>query len=115
MLRFCLYSALLLFVACSDSAAPNDAMTSTPDVKIAECGAIGMACGSGCPDGFDCIGGACAPVHGDCGGFAGAECQDTSLVCTYSTGSSAGICMQADEKACMCAIAPNALSDCTQP
>jgi len=112
------YAALLVLVAiaaCGDSTAPTDATTKMPDVNIAACGAIGMPCGNGCPRPLDCITNACAPVRGDCGGFAGAACQDTSLTCAYPTGSSAGICMQPDEKACLCAIAPNALGDCAAP
>lgn len=91
---------LLLFVITACGAHDDDA-----------CGDIGKACGT-CPTGFECIANACAPVRGDCGGFAGSPCQDTSLTCTYPTGSSRGICMQADEKTCLCTIAPNVLSDC---
>ena len=108
----------LLFVgiaACGDFAPMSDATTAMPDVNIAACGSIGAPCGTGCPSPLECINNACAPVRGDCGGFAGAQCQDTSLACTYPVGSSGGICMQVDEKACVCAIAPNALADCMAP
>jgi hypothetical protein len=101
--------------ACGESSKPQSDAGVMPDVNLNTCGAIGAACGVGCADGFECITNACAPVRGDCGGFAGAECQDTSLVCTYPTGSSGGICMRDDEKACLCAIAPNAVQDCLQP
>jgi hypothetical protein len=106
---------IVWIAACDDSTAPGDASSSTPDVNKAACGPIGMPCGNGCPSGFECVHSACAPVRGDCGGFAGADCQDTSLTCTYPMGSSGGICMRADEKACMCAIAPSALGDCVPP
>jgi hypothetical protein len=106
---------LLGITACGDGTRSSDATTSMPDVNIAACGAIGTPCGTGCPSALECIGNACAPVRGDCGGFAGAQCQDTSLTCTYPTGNSAGICMRADEKACLCAIAPGVLGDCMAP
>jgi hypothetical protein len=100
-------------VACSDSGSTPDAKP--PDVNIGACGAIGSACGNGCPSGFECINNACAPMHGSCGGFVGAVCQDATLTCTYPASSSAGICLRPDEKDCMCAIAPTALSDCPEP
>ena len=106
---------LFIVVACGDPASPSDATTSKPDVNIAACGSIGTACGNGCPNGLECHTNACVPVRGDCGGFAGAQCQDTTLTCTYPTGSSGGICMRESEKACVCTIAPNALGDCTPP
>ncbi|HEX5062440.1 MAG TPA: hypothetical protein VFV99_23875 [Kofleriaceae bacterium] len=107
---------IVLLAACSDSGAPADATTARPDVDVAACGSIGMACTTTCPAGLECIStNVCASVRGDCGGFSGAMCQDTSLTCTYPTGSSAGHCMRDDEKACLCAIAPNALGDCMQP
>jgi hypothetical protein len=108
---------MVLFAGCSDPAAPRvDATTMRPDVDIVACGSIGMACTNTCPNGLECIAtNVCAPVRGQCGGFAGAECQDASLACTYPTGSSGGLCMREDEKACLCAIAPNALGDCVQP
>ena len=103
------------FAACGDPAPVSDATTSKPDVNIAACGAIGSPCGGGCPADLGCVSSVCVPMRGDCGGFAGAQCQDTSLTCTYPAGSSGGICMRADEKACVCAVAPNALGDCMQP
>jgi len=113
-----LCTAMLLVVgsiACGESTSPPADAVTTHDVNVAACGAIGMACTNSCPNSLECVTNACASVRGDCGGFAGAACQDTSLTCTYPTGSSAGICMRADEKACLCAIAPNALGDCAPP
>jgi hypothetical protein len=101
---------LLMFVgvaACGGSAPATDAATS--------CGAIGAPCGAGCPNALECVNNVCVPVLGDCGGFAGAACLNTSLTCTYPVGNSGGICMQQDQKACVCAIAPNALGDCMAP
>lgn len=92
-----------------------DALTVPPDVNIAACGDIGSACGTGCPSDLECIDTVCAPMRGSCGGFAGEPCQDSTLTCTYPAGSTAGICMRAEEKACLCAIAPGALDDCTSP
>ncbi|HEY5926412.1 MAG TPA: hypothetical protein VIV11_32220 [Kofleriaceae bacterium] len=106
---------LVGFAACGDSAPTSDATTGKPDVNLPACGAIGSPCGGGCPNGLECVSNVCAPVRGDCGGFAGAECQDTSLTCTYPMGSSGGICMRQDEKTCVCAIAPDALGDCMPP
>jgi hypothetical protein len=105
---------LFVFVfvfACSDSGGAPDAKP--PDVNIGACSAIGSSCG--CPSGFECINNACAPMHGSCGGFVGAVCQDATLTCSYPAGSTAGICLRPDEKDCMCAIAPTALSDCPEP
>jgi hypothetical protein len=102
-------------VACGESSQPPSDGSKTPDVNTAACGSIGMACGNGCPNNLECHSNVCLPVRGDCGGFAGAQCQDTSLTCEYPSGSSAGICMNADEKACVCAIAPNAIGGCTSP
>lgn len=96
---------VVVIAACGHSAPAADANT---------CGAIGTACGAGCASGLECVENVCVPVRGDCGGFAGAQCQDTSLTCTYPRGSSGGICMRPDEKACVCAIAPSALGDCVQ-
>jgi hypothetical protein len=110
-----LVALMLGCVACGQPAPlPSDG-SKTADVNTAACGSIGAACGNGCPSNLECHSNVCVPVRGDCGGFAGASCQDTSLTCTYPTGSSAGICMNADEKACVCAVAPNALGDCTPP
>ena len=107
--------AVALLVACDSTSPRSDGASMIPDINVAACSPIGMRCTTGCPSGFECINDACAPVRGDCGGFAGADCQDTSLVCTYPTGSSGGICMRSDEKACVCAISPSSLSDCAQP
>jgi len=117
MMRRMRWLIAILLCACSDGAAPHaDAPTTHPDVNVAACGAIGMACTTTCPNNLECISSnVCAPVRGSCGGFAGAMCQDTSLTCVYPTGSSAGHCMRSDEKECLCAIAPNAAADCMQP
>jgi hypothetical protein len=108
------YVIALALVACGESSpAPSDGITH--DVNTAACGSIGMQCTTTCPSGLECTHDVCMQVRGDCGGFAGAPCQDTSLVCTYPTGSSAGVCMRTDEKDCVCAIAPTALGDCMAP
>jgi hypothetical protein len=105
-----------MLFACDGTEPHGDGNMAHPDVNIAACGAIGMACTTTCPSGLECISSnVCAPVRGDCGGFAGAQCQDTTLTCTYPTGSSAGHCMREDEKACLCAIAPSSIGDCTGP
>lgn len=106
--------AMLVLVACNDGALPNaDAPTTHPDVNLAACGAIGMTCTTSCPTGLECISSnVCAPVHGSCGGFAGAMCQDTSLECVYPRGNSAGVCMNDNDKACLCAIAPSSIGGC---
>ena len=106
--------ALLVLVGCNDGALPHaDAPTTHPDVNLAVCGAIGMACTTTCPTGLECISsGVCAPVHGSCGGFANAMCQDTSLTCVYPQGSSAGDCMTDNDKACLCAIAHDKVGGC---
>jgi hypothetical protein len=107
---------LLLFIGCGESTPPpSDGTATTPDVNTAACGSIGTQCTTSCPNGLECVNNACASVRGDCGGFAGAACQDTTLVCTYPQGSSAGLCMRKEEKDCLCAIAPSALGDCMQP
>ena len=103
---------VVLIAACGGPKASTDAAPS--DVNISACGSIGKACGAGCASGLECVENVCMPVRGDCGGFAGAPCQDTTLECTYPMGSSGGICMRPDEKACVCAIAPTALGDCVQ-
>lgn len=109
---------LLLAAACGDDGGGGgaiDAQSVPPDVDIAACGAIGSACGTGCPGDLECVENVCAPMRGTCGGFAGEECEDSALTCAYPQGSSAGICMRPDEKACLCAIAPAALGDCVTP
>lgn len=101
---------------CGESSPPPSDGVTTHDVNTAACGSIGAQCnGNTCANGLECVNNACASVRGDCGGFAGAACQDRLLICTYPTGSSAGICMRQDEKDCLCAIAPTALADCMQP
>ena len=106
---------LALLIGCGESTPPRSDGTTAPDVNIGACGTIGRACGAGCANGLECVSNVCVPKRGDCGGFAGAPCQDATLVCTYPTGSSAGLCMSKDEKDCVCAIAPSALGDCIQP
>ena len=115
---FQLVLVLLLAAACGDDgggSGATDAQAVPADVNIAACGAIGSACGTGCPGDLECVEDVCAPMRGTCGGFAGEMCQDHALTCTYPQGSSAGICMLPDEKACLCAIAPAALADCMTP
>jgi hypothetical protein len=112
----CLLPLLLVAAAaaCGDDAPGDGGRTDAApvDVDVSSCGTIGTSCSAGCTGNLECVDGRCLPVRGDCGGFAGAECQDASLLCTYPTGSSGGICMSAAEKACVCAIAPMAVSDC---
>lgn len=104
---------LLAAAGCGDDAAPSrDGGTSSPDVNISVCGAIGTSCSDECPSGLTCINDACMPVRGDCGGIVGTACFDPAWICTYPAGNSGGICMEPDEKACACATAPNALGDC---
>ncbi len=93
-----------------DANTPDDA--TTIDVNPTLCAPIGMVCDASCPSPLECVHNRCVPVRGDCGGIVGAECQDTSLVCTYPQGSSGGICMQPDEKECVCSVAPGVLADC---
>lgn len=83
-----------------------------PEASPPECGAIGTPCGASCPADLECVGDVCVPVRGQCGGFAGAECQDATLTCTFPAGNSGGICMTNEAKACTCAVAPETLSDC---
>ena len=111
MTRRSLYAVLVVAIA----ACGDDTSSTKSDANLAQCGSIGMACSGACANGLECINGHCAPMRGDCGGFAGAECQDTSLTCAYPAGSSGGICMRPDEKDCLCAIAPSTLGDCPQP
>lgn len=109
---------VLLATACGDDegGAAIDASPVPPDVDIAACGAIGTACGPDCANDLECLDtGVCAPIRGTCGGFTGEPCQDTTLTCAYPQGSTAGICLRPDEKACLCAVAPGALDDCTSP
>jgi hypothetical protein len=111
----------LVFVAfvfaCGDDASPPPGDSAMPvdgatvDVDVSTCGSIGTACGA-CPGGHECVDGACIRVRGDCGGFAGADCQDSQHVCVYPASSTAGLCMLPDEFACACAVAPGALSGC---
>jgi hypothetical protein len=106
--------ALLVLAGCNDGGAPNaDAPTMHPDVNVAACGAIGMSCTTTCPNNLVCLSsGVCAPSHGTCGGFAGAMCQDSSLMCVYPEGNSAGVCMTDSDKGCLCAIAHDKVSGC---
>jgi hypothetical protein len=83
-----------------------------PDVNESLCGSVGTACGTGCPSSLECIKNACVPVRGECGGIVGSECEDPSLVCTFPTGSSGGLCMLPGEKECVCTFAPSVLGDC---
>jgi hypothetical protein len=100
--------------ACGDASTNDGKLDASPDVDLSTCGAVGMPCGNDCSGDLECLSNqsACAPVRGQCGGFAGAECQADGVVCTYPTGDSGGICMTPAEKACVCALAPGALSDC---
>jgi hypothetical protein len=105
---------VILVMACGDDdggSGPADAPGKPADVDHGPCGAIGTACDLACPGDLECVDNVCMQMRGDCGGFAGDPCQDSSLTCAYPSGNSAGICMRADEKACVCAIAPDAL-DC---
>ena len=81
-----------------------------------ECGTIGQPCSdpSVCDSGQDCYmggnGNICAPIRDGCGGFAGATCDDPSYpICLYLADTDYGVCVNADEKDCICNTSPGAI------
>jgi hypothetical protein len=114
--------ALTLAAGCGDDdgggtttdGGAGDAGTDAP----AACGAVGSGCsgGGGCDDELSCYqggeGGFCAPERADCGGFAGAECQDESHLCVLLANDTLGACLTAGERDCVCARSPETVQGC---
>lgn len=81
-----------------------------------DCGAIGQACETECPDGLACEGRGpdafCAPPAPECGGFAGTRCPESRPECLYYSGADFGLCATAADAQCICENAPNAVAGC---
>jgi len=102
-----------------DAALADAALMDAPEADAGDgCNGIGKACAGPGDCGPDQIcaatvaGSLCVPARPDCGGFAGAMCEDPEApICVYYTSADFGPCLKAGELACICSQAPGVLAD----